>query len=74
MKKAVKYGNELLEKICRNTRDVKVRKGVIQRKNERHLERIKNNIPLWYWHVLSFENRWPKRKLTWSPEGRNRRG
>jgi len=29
----------------------------------------------WYVHVVRIEdNRWPKRIMTWSPEGRRRRG
>jgi hypothetical protein len=39
------------------------------------LERVDCNILEWYGHVVRMEaNRWPKRKMTWSPEGRRRRG
>jgi hypothetical protein len=37
------------------------------------LERMENNMLKWYGHVLRMEdNRWPKRIMTWSPEGRRR--
>jgi hypothetical protein len=39
------------------------------------LERMENNMLKWYGHVLHMEdNTWPKRTITWSPEGRRRRG
>jgi hypothetical protein len=38
------------------------------------LERMENNMLKWYGHVLRMEdNTWPKRIITWSPEGRRRR-
>ena len=38
------------------------------------LERMENNVLKWYGHVLRMgDKRWPKRILTWSPEGRKRR-
>jgi hypothetical protein len=38
------------------------------------LERVDYNILEWYGHVVGMEaNRWPKRIMTWSPEGRRRR-
>jgi hypothetical protein len=37
------------------------------------LERMENNMLKWYGHVLRMEdNGWPKRIMTWSPEGRRR--
>jgi hypothetical protein len=37
------------------------------------LERMENNILKWYEHVLCMEdNRWPKRIMTWSLDGRRR--
>jgi hypothetical protein len=39
------------------------------------LQRMENNTLKWYVHVLRMEdNRWPKRIMTWSPEGRRMRG
>ena len=55
---------------------LKVRNGIIREKmkvTQKFPERIKNNSPPQYWYVLGFEDRWPKRKLIWSPEGRNKR-
>ena len=39
------------------------------------LEEMENKILKWYAHVLRMgDNRRPTRMLTWSPEGRKRRG
>jgi len=39
------------------------------------LERMQNNVLKWYGHVVRMDdNRWPKRLMTWLPEGRRRRG
>jgi hypothetical protein len=36
---------------------------------------MENNTLQWYGHITRMGgNRWPKRKFTWSPEGRKRRG
>jgi hypothetical protein len=37
------------------------------------LERMENNMLNWFGHILRMEdNRWPKRIMTWSQEGRRR--
>ena len=38
------------------------------------LEEMENKILKWYAHVLRMGDRRPTRMLTWSPEGRKRRG
>jgi hypothetical protein len=39
------------------------------------LERMQNVVLKWYGHVVRMEdNRWPKRIMSWTPEGRRRRG
>jgi hypothetical protein len=39
------------------------------------MERMENSMLKWYVHVLNMEDkRWPKHILTWSPQGRKRRG
>jgi hypothetical protein len=39
------------------------------------LERKETNMLKWSGHVVHLlDNRWPKRKMTWSAEGRRRRG
>jgi len=56
---------------------INVMNGIIREKmkvTQKFLERIKNNFPPWYSQVLRLQDRWPNRKLSWSPEGRNRRG
>jgi hypothetical protein len=36
---------------------------------------MENKVLKWYGHVLRMENnRWPRRIMIWSPEGRRRRG
>jgi hypothetical protein len=36
---------------------------------------MENNMLKWYRHLLRIEdNGWPKRIMTWSPEGRRKRG
>jgi hypothetical protein len=43
--------------------------------SETVLERKERNMLKWYRHVVRMEdNRWPERKMTWSPERRRRRG
>jgi hypothetical protein len=38
------------------------------------LKKMENTMLKWYGHVLCTEdNRWPKRIMTWLPEGRRRR-
>jgi hypothetical protein len=40
-----------------------------------HLEKLENNTLKSYEHVVRMgDNRWPKRKMTWSPEGSRRQG
>jgi hypothetical protein len=36
------------------------------------LEGMESNMLKWYGHVLRMEDGWPKRIMTWSPEGRRR--
>jgi len=57
---------------------LKVRNKVTKEKmsiTQTDLERIETNVLKYYGHILRVgDNRWPKRKLTWSSEGRKRRG
>jgi hypothetical protein len=62
---------------ARTSRILIVRNEVITEKmtvNKYNLERMENNMLKWHGHIkLRMEdNRWPKRKMTWSPEGGRR--
>jgi hypothetical protein len=67
-----------LEKSCKNIQNIKSKKWRIREKmgvTQTISERMENNMLNWYGHVLCMEdNRRPKWIMTWSPEGRRRRG
>jgi len=60
------------------SRLLKVRNEVMREKmhvTQTILERLDNNMFKWSGRVIRMEdNRWPKGIMTWSPEGRRRRG
>jgi len=62
---------------ARTSRLLQVRNEVIREKNgetQTILERMENSMLKWYGHVECMQdNRWPKRKMAWSP-GERRRG
>jgi hypothetical protein len=64
-------------RVARTSRLLKLKNEAIRKKmgvTQIILERMENNMLKWYGHVVCMEvNRWSKR-MTWSPEGRRRRG
>jgi hypothetical protein len=47
---------------------------IISESMETNLRRMGTDMLKWYGHVVRMEgNRWPKRIITWSPRGRQRR-
>ena len=63
---------------ARDSRQLRVTHEVIRGKNggvTQFWEYWRNNMLRWYGHVAPIEeNRWLKRKMAWSPEGRRGRG
>jgi recombinational DNA repair ATPase RecF len=74
-KKLLSTEMDFWRKTARTSRILKVRNEIIRENGSNTiLEIMENNMSKWYGHVLPVEdNRWLKRIMTWSPEGRRSR-